>query len=197
MNVLDQINHYLSEEGRGELNALHEKMLRNKFVRDRGIGVTLMQWRLYFEKLRTGCEYALSKYGPGALPSKLNFYGEAGVIANADRPDVIFYGPDEDEFGISFLYAARQCSWFKTRDANPGLSLIDTDRGDDRLPEGRRVSVEDFVVLQAIEECYHRYQTVVKGMHSSDRAIDRSHPMEVEIGEVFSQAVRDLNIKLR
>lgn len=186
MNVLNQLNHYLSDNGADDLEVLYNKMLENEHVRRNGIRPTRGQWIAYFERLKCGCEYAKEQFGPESLPSILNFYGEAGEIMDCPGPTYIFYGHKEDELGISYLWAAWTSADFGTRNT----------RNSSHFPHRVMFRAEDFTTLNAIEECYHRYQIVFQKKPSANTAADRNHPLEIEVSEILKQAVKALNIQV-
>jgi hypothetical protein len=165
----------------------YQAMIGNDKVKSSGFKPTKEQFMEYCAFLKKGLEYALSKYGPEAIPENMSFYTGEIVTGDFKDADFIGYFPDEDRLGISFLHAAGQCA----RYGQPNVRFIDS-----HLPCDCGVMGEDYTVLQSIEESYHSYQIKRLGFKPENTARNINHPMEKEIIEVFKRAIDDLGIRL-
>ena len=177
--VLEKVEYFLNN-----LDAIYQILIQNKFIKqlDKPIP-TKEQLKQYFELLKKGFEYMEKEYGLEALPRNLVLYSNTLV---AGDPDFICYNPTNDQIGISLLHIAKICCWYSKNTVSQ----------ESHLPIGWGVTAEDFTVLQAIEESYHRYQIKHLRMESADTRINRNHLLEKQIRPIFDKAINDLGIEL-
>lgn len=108
-----------------------------------------------------------------------NYISETGEAV----PGIMGYMPNEDILGVSYLHIAKYCALYEEK-------ILITE---ERL-KGCYVVPRDMTVLQAIEECYHAYQRKVLGYPLENTLYKRDSIIELEIADVFEQAIKDLSI---
>ena len=183
--AIDKLNALLGER----LDEEYEKMVGDTNVKLAGFKPTKEQFRQYCLFFKKGLEYVSSKYGNSALPENLDFRSGKLQIGDLADPEFIGYMPETDNVVVSFLHIASQCARYDRHDQR---------FFDSHLPKDYGVYGEDYTVLQAIEEGYHRYQIHELSFKSEDANSERNinHPLEKEIIPIFATALKDLNIKL-
>lgn len=184
--ILDQLNNVLKFTNEKKLEDLYHFMISDKSVLKAGYRPTLLQFREYLGYVKKGFEYDKDTYGNGTLPREISIRKGIRKIGNFKDTDWISYLPREDRIDVSLLHIAGQCVYYN----NPRAIFEDS-----HLPKGFGVRGEDYTVLQAIEEGYHRYQLNVLGMKPERTVHDRSHPLEQGIIPVFQKAILDLGIQ--
>jgi len=181
----------LSDMSETEIQELYQVTAGNTFVREAQFTPTLPEVNEYFQQFLKGLEYAQKKWGREALPSNIVIYQKEllGVPkGHPSRTDFIRYRDEVDEVGVSCLHIAGQCCRY---DDPQRLCFVDS-----HLPDGVLVKPRDFTMLQAIEECFHRYQIRVLGRKDELTAMDREHPLEQEASKALLQAIVELGIEL-
>ena len=177
-----------------ELPSYFAEMVSNQYVQEylkqNNLSINIGQLKLYLENARTGLYYLKNHYSEGAIPSLLTFYTGLANIRGERTPDFIFYSPTDDKIGVSYLHIARDCSHYD----DGSMSLIQ------RASKRYVVKTKWFTVLQFIEEGYHRYQILKKGMKTYDvtKKVDHleTEQIEIEIADVFDRAINYLRIPL-
>ena len=138
----------------------------------------LRRWLTYF---RDGVAYMADAYGAESLPWDWGLVGGTAKDRwTFSRRAHMGYVPPSDTVHVSAANLAFQARSFDTdvRFMNHKLA-----------PPG--VTAEAFVRLEAVEECYHRYQFQALGMTGYSR---RDDPIERDILRVWQKASDDLGL---
>lgn len=146
-----------------------------------------LKFKKYFELLRQGFEYAQKTFGDESLPTGIIISYETIIIKGKKEWDWIGYLPETDQFAVSFPHIAIQCFYYN----NPQALFYNS-----KIPSNKRVLGEDQTILQAIEECYHRYQIKVLLFEPQNTERNQDHPLEKNATPIIQKAVNDLRIRL-
>ena len=170
-----------------ELDEIHLSILNDSHVKQANYTPGYSQVRMYFDLFQNGVEYAQQMYGEGILASALRIYSQfTDETNNSIKTDVICYDPNIDEIEMTLLHIATECVHY-----NSSARIKD-----DHLAANVRMSAESHTLLQAIEECYHRYQIRHLGYVPVPTNTEAMKIYEQEITTVWQKAIADLKIPL-
>ena len=142
------------------------------------------QIKLFFVLFQQGVEYTLKTYGEDALASALRLFSQFEDESHNVKTDVICYHPDSDQIQITYLHIVNDCICYES-------SVYTIDKHLD--PNMHNLGASAYTLLQAIEECYHRYQIHHLG-YSIPTTSEMVSRYEQEIQPVWQRAISDLNI---
>ena len=145
MNVLTALNCYL--DSRQKLTELHVDIIRSPAVIRVELKPTLKAVTKYLSWLQVGVEYARDMWGEECLPRYLGFFErKLGTGSSAVSNFIVYhYNNGSDYLAISYLHIAERCQSLQSAKAI----------GDKHLGPNCGVRTQHFILLQAIEECYH------------------------------------------
>ncbi len=179
--MLDDLNKTLAESL--YLYMVLRRVNEDPIVTRFGLALTREQLTRWLTVFRDGVAYMARTYGEDSLPWSWSLLGgTAKQRWTFARRAHMGYMPQSDTVHVSAASLASQARSFGTdeRFLNHKLS-----------PDG--ASAETFVVLEAVEECYHRYQIQALGMRGYSR---RDHPIERDILPIWRRANDDLALGL-
>jgi len=180
--LLDRVDETLADDFR--LYLLLRGINKDPIVARFGLTLTPAHLSRWLGAFRAGVAYMARTYGDDSLPWGWGLVGgTARERWRFSRRAHMGYVPANDAVYVSAANLADQALAFGAdqRFLNPKLS-----------PAG--VPAEQFVLLEAVEECYHAYQFKVLGMTGWSR---RDDPIERDILPVWKRASADLGLGLR
>jgi len=179
--MLDDLNRTLAESF--YLSMLLRHVNEDPIVVRFGLTLTREELTRWLTAFRDGVAYMAATYGADSLPWGWSLLGGTAKQRWAfARRAHMGYMPPNDTVHVSAASLAFQARSFD---------------GDERFmnhklaPPG--VPAETFTLLEAIEECYHRYQIQALGMRGYSR---RDHPIERDILPIWQRANDDLALGL-
>ena len=190
MNLLQKVTAILLPRGREVLAEIHQKIITDEAVVKAKLCPSLEDLRLFYEIARLGLVYAKQTYGPTTIPESMFFQSAVRMPDGAINSDLICYRSSAalaiDEIIISRFHFASHAAQFNS----------DVCFKDYHLPPHQVVRAEHHLLLQIIEECYHRFQ-VHRGMRptTTQQGIpmtDQNDPLEIEIKQVMARAIENL-----
>jgi hypothetical protein len=168
-----------------QLQRVRREILENPHVQELGLRLDHEAIRRFFERFRQGVRYAVDTYGLQTLPASISLRSWHVNENGETEVNVIGYDQFKDSILITDVFVAKRCSCF-----GDGKYYFDYN-----LP-GYSVTAEDRTVLQALEECYHRFQ--IKGREMIlERTTLPTDAMETEIHDIWRKAILDLGIVVR
>jgi hypothetical protein len=177
--MLNDLNKTLTEDLR--LYMLLCRINDDPIVARFGLALNRGQLRRWLTYFRDGVAYMADAYGAESLPWDWGLVGGTAKDRwTFSRRAHMGYVPPSDTVHVSAANLAFQARSFDTdvRFMNHKLA-----------PPG--VTAEAFVRLEAVEECYHRYQFQALGMTGYSR---RDDPIERDILRVWQKASDDLGL---
>lgn len=184
MNALQGIERLLSNSSK--IRSMCRQVAADRSVKKLGLKPTDKQIHQFFSLFADGIRYAAATYGVSAVPTQIQFVRDHIDERGIRSRFVVGYMGELDLVLISHDFIARRCSQFGN-----GIFYLDS-----HLP-GLSVTAEDRTFLQALEECYHRHQSVGLGYVQTETTHDRAHPHEVEVHAVWREAIAAKGIETR
>jgi len=184
VTVLDQLSRLLSLRGHAVLSADYRRMLADGPVRRTALRPTPAQYHRFVTLMRDGCAYAGERYGRGALPSALRYGATLALRDDSVKSQFIFYTCARDSIVLSYHRAAARCVLFD----QPHTMMVSP-----HLPD-LYVTPADLTFLDAVEECYHRYQIQELGL-PPDTYPDGPFLLEDDIGPLWRRAIADRGMR--
>ena len=177
-NILDDLAIFTRSK---HVDEMYRTIMSDKYVKPANYSFLPSDVQLFFVLFKQGVEYSYTTYGEGSLASGgFHLYSYFVDEHQHILTDHISYNPNGDQIQMSFLHLAGQCAHYGS-----SAFIIDS-----HLPNVR-LGAEAHTVLQAIEECYHRYQIRHLGYPPVPTA--ESMKYEQEITPVWQRAISDLN----
>lgn len=169
-----------STEGAAVVASSYARLLNDEHVRRGGLRPTPEGYRRFIAAFRDGCLYARETYGPGALPSSLRQASTLTLRDGQVKNSFIFYTLTWDSIVISYRRVAQRCLLHDRRD----IMMVSP-----HLPD-LMIRPDDLTFLDAVEECYHRYQIAILGL-PPDTYPDGPFHLEEDIPAVWRRAIAD------
>jgi len=167
-----------------EVDKVLEIVANDPYVIQAGLRPSKGSLRELFSSLLRGILYAHATYGAEAVPLSARIISDYVDESGIHGYDLLAYEPIDDLLVMSRYFCAR-----RSLQLDDGLLYADS-----HIPS-RRVSARDWTVLQAVEECYHRYQHRVLGIQITVTTHDRNSPIEVAARPALVRALDDLEIE--
>ncbi len=169
-----------STEGAAAVASSYARLLGDEHVRRAGLRPTLEEYRRFMAAFHDGCLYAREIYGPGALPSSLRQASTLTLRDGQVKNSFIFYTATWDSIIVSYRRVAERC----LLQDRPDIMMVSPHVPDLMIRPG------DLTFLDAVEECYHRYQIAVLGL-PPDTYPDGPFRLEADIPAVWRRAIAD------
>ncbi len=169
-----------STEGGAVVAPSYARLLSDEHVRRDGLRPTPEGYRRFMAAFRDGCRYARETYGPGALPASLRQASTLTLRDGQVKSSFIFYTATWDSIVVSYRRVAERCLLHERSD----IMMVSP-----HLPE-LMIRPGDLTFLDAVEECYHRYQIAVLGL-LPDTYPDGPFHLEEDIPAVWRRAIAD------
>ncbi len=180
--VLDDLDTILAEDMR--LYLILHAINADPIVFRLGLTLTRAQLTCWLATFRDGVAYMARTYGKESLPWGWALMGgTAKQRWQFARRAHMGYVPATDIVCISAPNLA-----FQARSFGTGERFLNHKLAAEGAP------AETFVLLEAVEECYHRYQFKALGQRGYSR---RDHPIERDILPIWRRANDDLGLGLR
>ncbi len=167
-------------EGSAVVAPSYARLLGDEHVRRAGLRPTPEGYRRFMAAFRDGCLYARETYGPSALPSSLRQASTLTLRDGQVKSLFIFYTATWDSVIVSYRRVAERCLLHD----RPDIMMVSPHLTD------LMIRPVDLTFLDAIEECYHRYQIAVLGL-PPDSYPDGPFHLEADIPAVWRRAIAD------
>jgi len=183
--VIDQLTYLLSLRGYGAFVAGYRRMLADQYVRRAGLRPTPRQYRRFVSLMRDGCVYTRAAYGVGAVPAALRDGSTLTLRDGSVKSQFIFYTRARDSIVVTHHRVAARCALFD----QPRTMMVSP-----HLPD-LYITPVDLTVLDAVEECYHRYQIQELGL-PPDTYPEGPFLLEQDIGPLWRRAIADTGMRV-
>ncbi len=183
--MIDALTRILASDDAGPLVLSYQCLLADEQVRRAMLRPTLGQYRRFLERFRDGCVYARGAYGPQATPSALRYGSTLTYRDGTVKAEFIFYTRTRDSIVLSRRRVAARCALYD----RPDTMMVSP-----HVPD-LYIAPADLTFLDAVEECYHRYQIHGLGL-PPDVYPDGPFPLEDDIGLVWRRAIENQRMRV-